>query len=229
MSPFLAYFSFNFYCFYQYFQESHWNTTWTCYCNWSYSPSSLCYNKPDIRNVITLNTSLCLMSSDAIVSQVLDELGLTMSDELSSKTIRRFFHTFSSVVFVCPLLNYFVSAPDLPSTGGSLSVAAGKKADAQGAQMDADADLEARLQNLRREWTQQLLDEHTVAEAVNTSILPSLFRFSLWRCNRWITPVFQQMVHLIKVFLFEVFSFIACIIYLVKMKKKHLQGSLSFL
>lgn len=66
------------------------------------SPSSVCYNKPNIQNVITLNTSLCLMSSDAIVSQVLDELGLTMSDELSSKTTRRFFHTFSFVVFVCP-------------------------------------------------------------------------------------------------------------------------------
>lgn len=107
MSPFLAYFCFNFYSFYQYFQESHWNTTWTHYCNWSYSPSSLCYNKPDIKNVINLNTSLFLMSSDAIVSQVLDELGLTMSDELSSKTTQRF-HTFSSVVFVCPFLNDFV-------------------------------------------------------------------------------------------------------------------------
>ncbi|XP_077357859.1 charged multivesicular body protein 2a isoform X2 [Festucalex cinctus] len=61
--------------------------------------------------------------SDAIVSQVLDELGLNLSDELSS----------------------------LPSTGGSLSVASGKKAEPQAALADADADLEARLNNLRKD------------------------------------------------------------------------------
>uniref|UniRef100_A0A3P9II69 Uncharacterized protein n=2 Tax=Oryzias latipes TaxID=8090 RepID=A0A3P9II69_ORYLA len=61
--------------------------------------------------------------SDAIVSQVLDELGLNLSDELSS----------------------------LPSTGGSLSVAGGKKAEPQAALADADADLEERLNNLRRD------------------------------------------------------------------------------
>uniref|UniRef100_A0A3P8S2H8 Charged multivesicular body protein 2A n=1 Tax=Amphiprion percula TaxID=161767 RepID=A0A3P8S2H8_AMPPE len=61
--------------------------------------------------------------SDAIVSQVLDELGLNLSDELSG----------------------------LPSTGGSLSVAAGKKAEPQAALADADADLEQRLNNLRRD------------------------------------------------------------------------------
>ncbi|CAL8382231.1 unnamed protein product [Gadus morhua 'NCC'] len=61
--------------------------------------------------------------SDAIVSQVLDELGLNLSDELSS----------------------------LPSTGGSLSVAGGKKVEPQAALADADADLEERLNNLRRD------------------------------------------------------------------------------
>ncbi|XP_034564351.1 charged multivesicular body protein 2a [Notolabrus celidotus] len=61
--------------------------------------------------------------SDAIVSQVLDELGLNLSDELSN----------------------------LPATGGNLSVAAGKKAEPQAALADADADLEARLNNLRRD------------------------------------------------------------------------------
>ncbi|KAG5262593.1 hypothetical protein AALO_G00276750 [Alosa alosa] len=61
--------------------------------------------------------------SDAIVSQVLDELGLNLSDELSS----------------------------LPSTGGSLSVASGKKAEPQATLADADADLEERLNNLRRD------------------------------------------------------------------------------
>nr|XP_033817498.1 charged multivesicular body protein 2a [Geotrypetes seraphini] len=61
--------------------------------------------------------------SDAIVSQVLDELGLTLTDELCN----------------------------LPSTGGSLSVATGKQAEASAALADADADLEARLNNLRRD------------------------------------------------------------------------------
>lgn len=61
--------------------------------------------------------------SDAIVSQVLDELGLNLSDELSN----------------------------LPSMGGSLSVASGKKAEPQPALADADADLEERLNNLRRD------------------------------------------------------------------------------
>ncbi|KAM9774197.1 charged multivesicular body protein 2a [Syngnathus typhle] len=61
--------------------------------------------------------------SDAIVSQVLDELGLNLNDELSN----------------------------LPATGGSLSVAGGKKAEPQAALADADADLEARLNNLRKD------------------------------------------------------------------------------
>ncbi|KAK2096519.1 Charged multivesicular body protein 2A [Saguinus oedipus] len=63
--------------------------------------------------------------NDAIVSQVLDELGLSLTDELSN----------------------------LSSTGGSLSVAAGgKKAEATASALaDADADLEERLKNLRRD------------------------------------------------------------------------------
>jgi len=63
--------------------------------------------------------------SDAIVSQVLDELGLSIGDEISA----------------------------LPGTGGSLSVSTkekGKVAAAEGVS-DADADLQARLDNLRRE------------------------------------------------------------------------------
>uniref|UniRef100_A0A2I3G7N8 Charged multivesicular body protein 2A n=1 Tax=Nomascus leucogenys TaxID=61853 RepID=A0A2I3G7N8_NOMLE len=68
---------------------------------------------------------LYLFPSDAVVSQVLDELGLSLTDELSN----------------------------LPSTGGSLSVAAGgKKAEAAASALaDADADLEERLKNLRRD------------------------------------------------------------------------------
>ncbi|XP_072348667.1 charged multivesicular body protein 2a [Scyliorhinus torazame] len=61
--------------------------------------------------------------SDAIVSQVLDELGLNLTDELSSEP---------------------------PSTGASLSVAAGKKAEPVVLE-DADADLEKRLKNLRKD------------------------------------------------------------------------------
>ncbi|KAJ8675387.1 hypothetical protein QAD02_011173 [Eretmocerus hayati] len=65
---------------------------------------------------------------DAIVSQVLDELGLQLNDELSG----------------------------LPQASGSLSVAGSKQpvAAATGANedlADADADLQARLENLRRE------------------------------------------------------------------------------
>lgn len=86
------------------------------------------------------------------MSQVLDELGLNLSDELSSEKL---FHTnglsvtLSVVVFHVSL--QLVSVADLPSTGGSLSVAAGKKAEPQAAVADADADLEERLNNLRRD------------------------------------------------------------------------------
>ncbi|KAK3096510.1 hypothetical protein FSP39_000894 [Pinctada imbricata] len=62
--------------------------------------------------------------SDAIVSQVLDELGLQLTDQLS----------------------------DLPGTGQSLAAkGAAKEPQAAGAVNDADADLEARLENLRRQ------------------------------------------------------------------------------
>lgn len=63
--------------------------------------------------------------SDAIVKQVLDELGVQMSEQLS----------------------------DLPSTGGTLASATASKNTpvAAAAVSDADADLQARLDNLRRE------------------------------------------------------------------------------
>jgi len=61
--------------------------------------------------------------SDAIVSQVLDELGLQLSDQLT----------------------------DLPSASGSLATPANKKAVPDAPVSDADADLQARLDNLRRE------------------------------------------------------------------------------
>lgn len=60
--------------------------------------------------------------SDAIVTQILDELGLDLSDKLK----------------------------ELPNTGGTLSTAASASAKATPV-ADADADLQARLENLRRE------------------------------------------------------------------------------
>lgn len=71
--------------------------------------------------------------SDAVVSQVLDELGLQLNDQLSG----------------------------LPQTSGSLpatgqkqpaaAAAAAATAGGNGGLSDADADLQARLDNLRRE------------------------------------------------------------------------------
>lgn len=67
---------------------------------------------------------MILCYSDAIVSQVLDELGLQMNDQLSG----------------------------LPQAGGSLATpAAAKTPVPSGPISDADADLQARLDNLRRE------------------------------------------------------------------------------
>ncbi|XP_078330724.1 charged multivesicular body protein 2a-like [Crassostrea virginica] len=61
--------------------------------------------------------------SDAIVSQVLDELGLQLTDQLS----------------------------DIPSAGTSLGAKAADKQPQAAGVSDADADLEARLENLRRQ------------------------------------------------------------------------------
>lgn len=88
------------------------------------------------------------------MSQVLDELGLNLSDELSSEKLFLFLFFYTSCLsIVFPRLNFnrLSVFADLPSTGGSLSVAAGKKAEPQAAVADADADLEERLNNLRRD------------------------------------------------------------------------------
>ena len=72
--------------------------------------------------------------SDAIVNQVLDELGLQLTDDLAGMAV--------------PSGSLSVAAP-----GGKKAVAAGAAAtdgDAGGA-TDADADLQARLDDLRRE------------------------------------------------------------------------------
>lgn len=77
--------------------------------------------------IYTLTFYFC---SDAVVAQVLDELGLQLTDQLSG----------------------------LPQASGSLSVAGSKQPVAAAAGNDdgnnlgdADADLQARLENLRRE------------------------------------------------------------------------------
>eukprot|EP00794_Sanderia_malayensis_P017383 gene17383-19122_t len=61
--------------------------------------------------------------SEAVVNQVLDELGLSLTDQLSG----------------------------LPEAGGALAASQGKTAQQASAVSDADADLQARLDNLRRE------------------------------------------------------------------------------
>ncbi|TSK14698.1 Charged multivesicular body protein 2a [Bagarius yarrelli] len=84
--------------------------------------------------------------SEAVVSQVLDELGLSLSDELSH----------------------------LPSTGGSLSVADGRKAEPQSTLEDAEADLEERLNNLRRNKVDIILgDGFRVTSALYQSLVIS--------------------------------------------------------
>lgn len=96
------------------------------------------------------------------MSQVLDELGLNLSDELSSKRVQHLKHNYVNSTRAARLLSGIlhllynrmpccVFITDLPSTGGSLSVAGGKKVEPQAALADADADLEARLNNLRRD------------------------------------------------------------------------------
>lgn len=66
--------------------------------------------------------------SEAVVSQVLDELGLQLTDQLTGLPI---------------------ATGTLASTG--VGIKGGAQAAADGAAGDADADLQARLMNLRRE------------------------------------------------------------------------------
>ena len=67
--------------------------------------------------------------SDAVVTQVLDELGLQLTDQLTGLPI---------------------ASGSLASTTG-VAAKGGAQAAAVGGPMDADADLQARLNNLRRE------------------------------------------------------------------------------
>ncbi|XP_063906133.1 charged multivesicular body protein 2a [Zophobas morio] len=68
--------------------------------------------------------------SDAVVNQVLDELGLQLNDQLSGLP---------------------QTGGTLPSTGTKQPAAAAAAAGGNGGLSDADADLQARLDNLRRE------------------------------------------------------------------------------
>lgn len=68
--------------------------------------------------------------SDAVVSQVLDELGLQLNDTLSGLP---------------------QTGGALPATGQKQPAAAAAAAGSNGGLSDADADLQARLDNLRRE------------------------------------------------------------------------------
>ena len=76
-------------------------------------------------------TKLFPLCSDAVVSQVLDELGLQLTDQLTGLPI---------------------ASGSLASTTGIATKAQAAAASAGGT-IDADADLQARLNNLRREWT----------------------------------------------------------------------------
>lgn len=69
--------------------------------------------------------------SDAVVSQVLDELGLQLTDQLTGLPIAT---------------GSLASSAGLATKGGPQATAA-----AAGGVIDADADLQARLNNLRRE------------------------------------------------------------------------------
>lgn len=70
-------------------------------------------------------------SSDAVVSQVLDELGLQLTDQLTGLPIAS---------------GSLASTAGIAAKGGPQAAAA-----AAGGAIDADADLQARLNNLRRE------------------------------------------------------------------------------
>lgn len=106
--------------------------------------------------------------TDAVVAQVLDELGLQLNDQLSGlpQVSREIFSPSTPVPFTFRINN----KKQIRQASGSLSVAGSKQPQAAAAAMggggggiatgggnattpvsDADADLQARLDNLRRE------------------------------------------------------------------------------
>ena len=75
----------------------------------------------------SLNCWFIYFDSEAVVSQVLDELGLQLTDQLTG----------------LPIATGTLAASGVSTKGGAQAAAAGA--------VDADADLQARLMNLRRE------------------------------------------------------------------------------
>lgn len=201
---------------------------WTCGAAPGPSQSLRC-DKPDLQNVLHSNACLRLTYSDAIVSQVLDELGLTMSDELSSKEPPLYFHSLSSVVFFWTFA-ITLRVHRSPASGrGSHSGAWSKEGGGPGR---ADG-CRCRSGGPTAEPTERM--SAAAVGQVHCGIGPPykhtqrLFSFYFFFCNRWIAAFSLKMVCVETVFQFEVLSFIVCVIILLKMegKKKHLQRSWS--
>ena len=83
--------------------------------------------------------------SDAIVTQVLDELGLQLTDNLAGVDVPT-----GSLTVAAKDGKTAVAAGGVAAGGGG-GAAAPAGAAAAGGEADADADLQARLDNLRRE------------------------------------------------------------------------------
>lgn len=96
--------------------------------------------------------------SDAVVSQVLDELGLQLTDQLTGLPIAS---------------GSLASTTGIAAKGGPQAAAA-----AGGGTIDADADLQARLNNLRREWTKYHA-VNTIQTTKNSFLFDSRPCFSL--------------------------------------------------
>jgi charged multivesicular body protein 2A len=91
--------------------------------------------------------------SDAIVTQVLDELGLQLTDQVFVPLILLANDYFNKNINKAQKMLLWFQMTGLPIASGSLSVATkdSKTAVPAGPIADADADLQARLDNLRKE------------------------------------------------------------------------------
>lgn len=83
------------------------------------------------------------VDSDAVVSQILDELGLQLNDQLSG--LPQATGSLATPAAARPAAALAGGGPGGPGGSGGPAVGAG------GALSDADAELQARLDNLRRE------------------------------------------------------------------------------
>lgn len=196
---------------------------------WFIKQSSLKSFKEEVYLAPNINTTgrlliyspcLCFLHSDAIVSQVLDELGLNLSDELSSKKKKNPFTFFSLTLWI-----FSFNAPCLFQACRALAEACRWQ--------------EGRRRSLRRPWPTQTQTWRSVwitfgeiercGEAFNTNILESLCLDSIGSrasgtlvcCSR--TRVYDKGVWLS---VWGVFSL--CVICILS-KKKKAKGSLSFI